>query len=61
MKRQITCFQCGFKAFVESTGLWEMFDWLILDYRTGRAICPVCVAQEVPDQTAKPTLARAAS
>jgi hypothetical protein len=34
MKRQITCFRCGFTAFVDLTGLWELSDWLIVDYQT---------------------------
>jgi hypothetical protein len=51
MKRQITCSRCGFKAFVDSTGLRELSDWLIFDYQTGSAICPVCIEGAVPDES----------
>ena len=60
MKRQITCVRCGFKAFVDSTGLWELSDWLILDYQLGRALCPACMGEAVPDDAARPTLAKTA-
>jgi hypothetical protein len=52
LKRQVTCFRCGFQAFVNLLSVWDLAGWLVLDYRDGRAICPACVGDEA-DQTSQ--------
>ena len=60
MKRQITCTRCGFKAFADLAGLWELSDWLIFDYQNGRAVCPACIVAKAPAERAEPAKAKTA-